>query len=53
MKKIEENQDNLAGTKMKAKKEWKKPEMIVINIKNTNQTPPYSGNDAFSQAQGS
>ena len=35
MKKIETKQDNLAGKNMKAKKEWKKPELKELKINQT------------------
>ncbi len=42
MKKIEANQENLADINMKAKKEWKKPELKILDIRNTKFNPgPY------------
>jgi len=35
MENIDNKQQNLAGKDMKAKKEWMKPELNILNMKNT------------------
>jgi hypothetical protein len=55
MKKSDLNQENLAENKMKAKKVWKKPELKILDIINTNQNFGGSANDggSYNNATGS